>query len=304
MGPARHIAATLAIAALASLGAAASRPATAPATRPATAPADTYPDAKLVDACQARREELRRQLDESFAAVVSPPFVVAGNMPASRLQTYARHSVVRPAEVMWGRYFRARPAEPITILLLADAESYRHWSRHLFGDRELPHFGYYRSASRTMVMNIATGTGTLVHELTHALIAPDFPDVPSWFNEGLASLHEQCVVQADDVVGLTNWRLPALQKAIRDGKLRPLRELMTQGDFYGRQEGLNYAQARYFVMYMQHRGVLKAFYEHFRANHEGAEAGVQAVQRVFEDDLGKVEKAFLDWVQTLRWPAE
>ena len=37
-------------------------------------------------------------------------------------------------------------------------------------------------------MNIGTGGGTLVHELTHSLIAFDFPHVPDWFNEGLASL--------------------------------------------------------------------------------------------------------------------
>ncbi len=73
-----------------------------------------------------------------------------------------------------------------------------------------------------MLMNVGTGTGTLVHELTHALIKPDFPQVPSWFNEGLASLFEQCTLDNGDICGLPNWRLPDLQNAIRKNELRSL----------------------------------------------------------------------------------
>ncbi len=148
-------------------------------------------------------------------------------------------------------------------------------------------------------MNIATGTGTLVHELTHVLIIYDFQAVPLWFNEGLASLHEQCRVLPDRLVGLVNWRLPALQKAVRAGRLCPLRELITRNDSYGRQRGLNYAQARYFMMYMQKRGLLRKFYTYFHDNHTGKDAAVKAIEHVFDTDLEKIESDYLKWVTTL-----
>ncbi len=296
------------------------RPAPA-AARPATRPTP-YPPPALIAACRSAARDLERRLDASFSITVSPPFIVAGNCPAAQLRGYTTWSVVRPAKAMWTAYFGRKPTRPITILLFADARSYAHWAKRLFNDTDLPHFGYCRRDG-TMVMNIATGTGTLVHELTHALIAYDFPTVPTWFNEGLASLHEQCIVREDVIVGDTNWRLPALQDALRAGRLRPLRELVTARDFYGRFQGLNYAQGRYFVMYMQQRGVLRKFYAHFRKLHADAAAAraealrgastvppaagdedrldVRAIEDVLGADIDTIDKRVRAWVMTLKF---
>ena len=46
-------------------------------------------------------------------------------------------------------------------------------------------------------MNIATGGGTLVHEIVHPFMAANFEQCPSWFNEGLGSLYEQSAAGAD-----------------------------------------------------------------------------------------------------------
>lgn len=270
------------------------------ASQPATSTAPARDVARL--ARQAAANLLAR-LDNSFRAVVRPPFVVVGNLPEMRLRQMADASVVAPAAAMWSSYFRRRPADAITVLLFRDDRSYRLWAEKLFGDKAVPYFGYYKPSRRTLVMNIATGTGTLAHELTHALITYDFPSVPTWFNEGLASLHEQCYVRPGRIVGAVNWRLPALQRAVKARTLRPLAELITQRDFYGRQQGLNYAQARYFVMYMQQRGLLRKFYEHFRDHHAGSGADAKAVEHVFDAELAKVEASFLQWVMTLPWPA-
>ena len=56
-------------------------------------------------------------------------------------------------------------------------------------------------------------------------------------------------------------------------------------------------------MYMQQRGLLGKFYEHFRDHHAGRGADVKAVEHVFGAELAKVEASFLQWVMTLRWPA-
>jgi hypothetical protein len=264
-------------------------------------PSPEYPPAELVAACGRKAEEIRRQYGDKLNVVAHPPFVIAGDMSASQLESYAKASVVRPARAMWAAYFDKKPDQVITTFLYAGQDNYKLHARKDYPDGGEPYYGYYSPAGRTMVMNINTGTGTLVHELTHALVVYDFPNQPTWFNEGLASLHEQCNVEQDGITGLPNWRLPGLQAAIRDGKLRPLAELVTKRDFYGPAQGVNYAQARYFVMYMQHKGLLREFYRHFRAHADGDAADVRAIEHVFGLKIAQIEPAFIAWVKTLRF---
>ena len=133
---------------------------------------------------------------------------------------------------MQATYFDKHPAEPVLILLFEKAEPYKRLAKKWFGDDDVPHFGFFRRADRVMLMNVGTGTGTLVHEMVHALMSPDFPDVPDWFNEGLASLYEQCSLGTDTITGHENWRLPDLQTAIRKKTLRPLSEMIQDAHFY------------------------------------------------------------------------
>ena len=152
-------------------------------------------------------------------------------------------------------------------------------------------------------MNIGTGGGTLVHELTHALIDFDFPQVPHWFNEGLASLHEQCRFLPDDrgIEGLVNWRLPGLQEAIRQGRLGTLEEMMTRDDFRGTLVGLNYAQARYCCLYLQSRGQLEEFYRRFRAAHEQDRSGTATLRDLLGEPAWKtLDRDYQAWVAELK----
>jgi hypothetical protein len=277
---------------------AASRPTSTPAG--AAAEAATQAAQKLAQDAQAKAREMLANLDDSFHVVIRPPFVVLGDFAAADLERLTAGSVIDPANAMWKCYFEKRPDAVITVLLLKDADGFAKWAKKLFNDTDLPHYGYYKPDARALVMNISTGTGTLVHELTHALIVYDFPDVPPWFNEGFASLHEQSQVRPDTIIGQPNWRLPALQKAIAAKELRSLRELVTAGDFYGKLRDLNYAQARYFVMYMQAKSLLRDFYREYRDHHAGDDSAVKAIEKVFGAKLDQIEPKFLEWVMTLK----
>jgi hypothetical protein len=233
------------------------------------------------------------------------PFILAGDGTAEQLAQYRDGTVLAAARALEATYFRTPLREPVVICLFESEEPYKRLAGEWFDQTDVPHFGFYRHADRVMFMNVATGTGTLVHELTHALIAPDFPTVPSWFNEGLASLYEQCSLSGDTITGLANWRLPALQKAIRDGTLRPLKELIEDRDFY-RQDlvGINYAEARYLMYYLQQKKLLTAYYRRFRDNAEKDPTGLNSLESVIEPQaLDAFEKQWRAWVLGLRYPS-
>jgi hypothetical protein len=264
-------------------------------------------DERLAGACRQVAEKLQSRLGAECHSIVRPPFVIAGDLGPEELDDWHQETVGPAARAMAARYFDHAPTEPITILLFSEKSSYDSYAEKLFGDRDVSIYGYYKPQLRTLVMNIATGGGTLVHELTHALADFDFPRLPDWFNEGLASLHEQCRFREDAagpwIEGLENWRLPGLQKAIRSKRVRALESLVTEDDFRGTHEGLNYAQARYFCLYMQRQGVLEDFYRRFRDHQAADPHGAAAVRAVFPKlTWDELDGKYRDWVLTLKRP--
>ena len=262
--------------------------------------AEADPDRQVA----SRVAEVRKLLGPGFIIERSAMFVVAGNLAPARFRRILRGTVGRCSQALWASYCQKKPDYPITIYLFKDDATYREYARKLFGDKEVSHFGYYRPWDQTLVMNIGTGTGTLVHEMTHALVKPDFPDIPTWFDEGLASLHEQCQVAPTKITGLTNWRLAGLQKAIREGRLVPLATLvaMTTAQFRGPGEGLHYAEARYLAMYLQKQGKLRDFYRKFRDNFKKDRTGAHTLEAVTGKPAAALQAEWVAWVETLRYP--
>jgi hypothetical protein len=269
------------------------------------APATTTPPT-MADKTGALQEEWKERLsEERLHALAAPPFVIAGNGSAAQLARYRDQTVLAAMHSLEAMYFDKPPTEPIVIFLFESEGPYRRLALKWFDDKNVPHYGFYRHRERVMFMNVGTGTGTLVHELTHALIVPDFPDVPSWFNEGLASLYEQCSLGKDTITGHENWRLPALQKAIKAETLRPLAELIEDPQFY-RDDlvGLNYAEARYLMFYLQEKGLLVRYYKEFRDGAKDDPTGLKTLQKIVapnDKDLSTFEKEWRKWVLSLRF---
>jgi len=247
----------------------------------------------------------RRFQEEGFRYTVAGPFVIAGDGTQAQLSRYRDGTILAAARALRATYFEKEPAEPVLILLFESPGPYARLAKKWFGDAEVPHYGFYRRKENVMLMNVSTGTGTLVHELVHALIAPDFPNVPDWFNEGLASLYEQCSLGGDRITGHENWRLAGLQRAIREGELRPLRELIEDANFYDRANvGINYAQARYLLMYLQNKGLLPDYYKKFRANAERDPQGLKTLETIIgPKSLEQFETDWKKWVMALRFGA-
>jgi hypothetical protein len=248
--------------------------------------AETQSREALAKACRQTAGQLAEKLGDGCNVVERPPFVLAGNMSASELEEWHRQTIAPAARALASSYFTVAPDKPITVLLFPNEKSYNQYAKQLFGDQGISVYGYYKPTQRTLVMNIGTGGGTLVHELTHALADFDYPAIPDWFNEGLASLHEQCRFREDKekdeywIEGLENWRLPILHEAIKEKRLRSLKSLVSDDDFRGGKVGTNYAQARYFCLYLQRKGLLKEFYRQMRRGQQEDRLGIKAVEKI------------------------
>lgn len=265
----------------------------------------SIPDESLWEACRFRGKQVGARLGETCQHIIRSPFIIAGDLSTQELDEWYERTIHPASKALWRNYFQKRPDEPIVVLLFNSAESYNHFAQSLFGDEGISIFGYYKPRQRTLVMNISTGGGTLLHELTHALADFDFPHIPDWFNEGLASLHEQARLtdEPPGIEGLINWRLPVLRDAIERERLGSLETLVARDDFRGVDEGVNYAQARYFCFYMQQQGVLRDFYREFRENYANDPTGANAVRKVFRgQSWPQLESAFRSWIDTLEAP--
>jgi hypothetical protein len=264
------------------------------------------PDATgdLQQACRITAERLQERAGAAMRVIVRPPFVIGGDLSEHELMACHSRTIAPAVQAMQVQYFRSRPHQPVTVLLFSGETSYNRYSREWYGDGDVSVYGYYKPNERTLLVNHATGSGTLLHELTHALVDFEMADPPVWLNEGLASLHEQCRFRTDAggpwIEGLVNWRLEGLQTVIRQGRLRSLAELVEEHDFRGPLVGTNYAQARYFCMYLQQQGRLAELFHDFRDHRAGDFAGSAAVMRATRGrSWEQLDRDFQAWVLAL-----
>ncbi len=238
-----------------------------------------------------------------FSARVQRPFVLVGDEGPEALEGYGRRIVRWAVERLERAYFDTPPLDIIEVWLFADGSSYERNARVIFHDEVDTPYGYFSPRHRALVMNIATGGGTLVHEIVHPYIESNFPRCPSWFNEGLASLYEQCIDRDGHIWGATNWRLSGLQEAIGEGRLPSFEALMStsRDEFYEQDRGTNYAQARYLCYWLQEHDKLGRFYRDFVANAGEDPAGLSMLRRQVGEDLEAFQRDWEAWVMTLRY---
>jgi hypothetical protein len=238
-----------------------------------------------------------------FSIVIQRPFVVIGDEPQKVVQQHARDTVKWAVDRLKQDFFTKDPNHILDIWLFKDKASYEKHTRLLFTDTPNTPFGYYSPRHKALIMNIATGGGTLVHEIVHPFMEANFPNCPPWLNEGLGSLYEQCGDENGHIHGFTNWRLPGLQRAIAEKRVPSIKTLMEMDSsaFYNDDKGTNYGQARYLCYYLQEHGLLVKFYQEFLARQKEDPSGFKSLQKVLaEPDMDAFKINWEKYVLGLR----
>lgn len=254
---------------------------------------------RLRQACENVAQEIQTQLDRSNTVLIRPPFVLAGDMPEDVLDRLHR-DVVQPTErALNVGFFDVPPTEPITIVAFAKEAGFRDFARRV--DRRQPdsYYGYYLRSHHRLVVNVSTGAGTLAHELTHALAHFDFPSMPEWFDEGLASVFEQSEFSdtGHRLTGTDNWRVHQVLRALHDNRLRKTDELVQGRSVRANHESIDYAHARYICLFLQDQQLLEPFYRKLRSRAEIDPSGWQTLREVVASEAASdIDADFRRWV--------
>ncbi len=255
--------------------------------------------AVLLLALGAAAEPPREVVDglPAFATLAppkSPRFVLRGTQPRARAAQLAALARAVQADVarrfLTGADLTARA--PVDVCLFETAAEYAAFSSRLLGGRPPPSdLGFFDPALRVVVANVGRSVGNLRHELAHAVLHDDWPQVPSWLTEGVGSLYGTAALQKDGTFRfLVNYRLAHLLAARRDGTLPDLAQLAaaTPDEVYGPRVMAFYGLARYLLMYLDGRGALGAFLKEYRG------AGSVKARR-------EALVRHVDWAAFLRW---
>jgi hypothetical protein len=248
-------------------------------------------------------DTIRRELGSDFTVKnIRKIYYVASNGTDSDFVRYI-NTITRMDDHLTKYFVKQRPLFSLKVYLFKDADSYELFCRKYLNEEPSTPFGFYRSDGHLLVMNVSTGTGTLAHEIVHPFVESDFPGAPSWFNEGFASLYEQSMESNGRMMGLANWRLAGLQKAIRNKKCPSLSNFMadTSDNFYADESGVSYGLARYLCFYLQEQGKLEQFYKSYRDNFSKDITGRKMLEQVTGQKLSDLEKSLHSWVLRLRY---
>ena len=250
-------------------------------------------------------ESLKKKVPQGFTIIIQKPFIVIGDESPDNVKLRAEKTIKWTVDMLKQDYFEKDPDDIIDIWLFKDEESYYKYAKEVFGDEPTTPFGYYSETEKALVMNISTGGGTLVHEIVHPFVRANFPECPVWFNEGLASLYEQCGEKNGHIYGYTNWRLKRLQTAIKQDLVPPFKNLfsISEYEFYTQDKGTNYGQSRYLCYYLQEKGLLVKFFHGFYANRKEDPTGYKTIKKILgEEDMEVFKNKWEEFVMKLTFP--
>jgi hypothetical protein len=247
---------------------------------------------------------LKEKAPRGMTYVDQGAFVVIGDEAPEVVKRRAKDTVQWTVDLLKQDFFDADPDGLTDVWVFKDRQSYETNAKALFGETPSTPYGYYLPGQRAMVMNIKPGYGTLVHELVHPYVAKNCPTCPAWLNEGLASLFERPRERDGHLVGLPNWRLPALKAALRAGEVPGFEKLLATTDeqFYDDDSGTNYAQARYLCYWLQEHGLLIKLVRGMQARGPDDPSGYRLLTSLVGPDMVKFERRWAADTLALQYP--
>lgn len=217
------------------------------------------------------------------------------------------------------------PRYYITIYMLENYETLKRLADTLHGLKiSQATLGYsFRDDLSVLVYEPGGSFGTLMHEFFHLAVRSRFGDIPQWLDEGIASLYEVSYFDGDKVVGTPNWRGKILKQLERE---RPTIGQLVTSDWFAFEQpemarwhdnaytnapsakamAVSLATARYFCLYLQEQGKLRAIYQLLRdqqpsqlENQDISSRTISIIERTLGKDIESVDRDFISWFRKI-----
>ena len=233
--------------------------------------------------------------NESVKFAVSEYFIISSylDMPQTRLDKLANELDDFYKEVA-KKYALVRIPYKIAINIAENRERMQQLAKRDYGLEDVGYsIGFSRIDSYSMLCMVPKDVyvyrGTIRHELLHLILNYNISNLPPWFSEGLPALYE--AVDSNNK-GIDNWRLQIIN-ALKSNNYKidfdtnfnfedflnagwyafnGINDKDSQGndqDFYlinHFTQSVNYAIARYFILYLQNTNQLDQVFEKITKN--------------------------------------
>jgi len=222
---------------------------------------------------------MKRDLPRAAVSSVGS-YVIASETQRSEAQVAALAALLdRFTAFVTRTYGLEPPPYLIRVYLTGSVGSLRRLASQLHGlDVSPSTIGYSFAEDMSLVAVTPQDLyGTVLHELTHLLVRGGFGDAPQWLDEGLASLYEVSTEHEHAWLGEPNWRgrvlteyrdyWPTLEEAIASPWFAPddpARPSLDSNDPDGIGQATMLAYNRYFLLYLQERGLLARLFDAVR----------------------------------------
>lgn len=169
-------------------------------------------------------------------------------------------------------------------------------------EKDISPYGFYKISKNVIIIRYVSWKGSILHELTHRFIQADFPETPSWFDEGFASLNEKSTFKDGVLTGDFSLRIIPLRRAIKEGTYTGLKHLMETNDdeLYGKRTSYYYAQSRYLLMYLQQQAQLDKYYKYFRDNFKKDRTGIKQLQEITGKSVNTLDEELLTYIKSFK----
>ena len=163
-------------------------------------------------------------------------------------------------------YFPNLTHQPFVVIFVDQAYTGHRLLKQIYPEsealRDSPFLGVFNPQDNLILATVSAGYGTFLHELMHAMLHSDFPDIPQWLDEAMASLYERSQWDGGALIPLPNWRLNNIQKS----------QLVDLNVFQNIENDsvIDYQELsalRMLMLYLQSKGQLKSFYQTIK-NHK------------------------------------
>jgi hypothetical protein len=205
---------------------------------------------------------------------------------------------------MLENFVSLKPSNITPLFLLNDNDKYKEFVLKNFDipEQDISPYGFYKISKNVIVIRYVNWKGSIPHEVTHRFTKSDFPDMPSWFDEGLASLHEKSTYKNGKLVGDFSWRIIAIRRVVNEDRYTELEKMMRTNDneLYGRYSSFYYAQSRFLLMYLQEKGLLEDYYRLFKETYYKDKTGITQLENITGKPMHELNEDYYSYLMSFK----